>query len=201
MDSFVPYLPLRDGNAVLCGGVCATKEAEEDPLETMEKLDTTLYSLEVRIKALEYEQTQHTLKAKRFHADGNDMRCKAELRLRHDKQQTYRRFVDLQTNTHRIRHCLDSTQSFGEIASHMGLANKVLEDALKTVNPEKIDDLMDQLSDNTIYAQEVGDALARHDAFDEDAAMEELEEEVIELPDVPVETKKKKEQERVALIH
>jgi hypothetical protein len=199
MESFVPYLPLQDGPSVCL--LCNRREEEaETPIDTIEKLDTTLHSMEVRLKALEYEQTQHTLKAKRFHADGNDVRCKAELQLRHEKRQTYNRFVHLQTNIHRIRHCIDSTQSFGEIASHMGLANKILEDALKTVNPEKIDDLMDQLSENSIYVQEVGDALARNDDFDVDAAMQELEEEeeVPELPSVPSLPIQKT---RVALIH
>lgn len=180
---------------------CRPPIPANDPLETIEKLDSTIQAIEVRIKAIDYQRTQHLLKAKQFHANGDDIRCKAELRLRHEKEPTYRRYVNLQTNICRIRHSLDSTQTYGEIASHMGLANKVLEEALKEVNPERIDDLMDQLNDNAIYAGEVGDALARDETvFDEDAAMKEL---ISEEPAEPVVEKelpaKKKENKRIAI--
>lgn len=171
---------------------CASLPEASDPLDTIEKLDTVIHSVEVRIKALEYQQTQHTLQAKKYYSEQNLVRCKAELSLRHEKSLTYKRFVALLTNVCRIRHSIDSTQSYEEIASHMGLANKVLEESLKTVNPERIDDLMDQLSENSIYVQEVGNALGRaiEDDFDEDKAMAELEDE-LDLPDAPTDLPKR----------
>lgn len=164
---------------------------EADPAEMIEKLDTIIHSVEVRIKSLEYQQTQHTLRAKQLYAEQKTLRCKAELALRHEKSHTYARFVNLLTNVCRIRHSIDSTQSYEEIASHMGLANKVLEEALNKVDPERIDDLMDQLNDNSVYVREVGNALGRaiEDDFDEEQAMVELQEE-IELPDVPTQAKR-----------
>ncbi len=170
---------------------CQATKVTADPAEMIEKLDTIIHSVEVRIKSLEYQQTQHTLRAKKFYAEKNTLRCKAELALKHEKTHTYGRFVNLLTNVCRIRHSLDSTQSYEEIASQMGLANKVLEDALSNVNPERIDDLMDQLNDNSVYVREVGNALGQviDDTFDEEQAMAELGEE-IELPDVPKQVKR-----------
>ena len=190
------YLPL-ESTASLC---CKPRVESSTPIETIERLDTTIQAIDVRIKSIEYQCTQHTLKAKQFHAKKDDIRCRAELQMRHEKQQTYKRFVDLHSNICRIRHSIDSTQAFGEIATHMGLANKILEEALKQVNPEKIDDLMDQLSDNSIYVNEIGDALGREISdFDEDAALADLEDDFPMLPDVPQQqqqqekTKKKKQ--------
>jgi len=174
------------------------EKKEESPMEMIDKLDSTILAIEVRIKAIHYQCTQHTLKAKQFHADSDEIRCKAELVKRQEKQQTYKRFVTLQTNLCRIRDSLDNTQTFGEIANNMGLANKILEDALKQVDPERIDDLMDQLMENSIYVREVGDALSRD--IDGGELELELEEEVI-LPSLPPLPQSKKKTTPPVLIH
>jgi hypothetical protein len=69
----------------------------------------------------------------------------------------------------------------------MNIANKIFEEALKNVNPEKIDELMDSLEDNIIKVNDVSSTLSRSNVgdFDEEAAMKELEEEEEEELNLP----------------
>jgi hypothetical protein len=132
--------------------------------------------------------TEALLKAKFFKRQGDLVRCKSELKRRFDLAKTYERFVNFHYNLVKIRSTIDETQSIGDILGSMNIANKILEDALKTVNPEKIDDLMNQLEDNSSQIHEVSSILGRstQGEFDEEAAMNELMD--LELPSVPEST-------------
>jgi hypothetical protein len=83
----------------------------------------------------------------------------------------------------------------------MSIANTVLEEALKNINPEKIEELMDKLQENAEMVQEVNGLLSAGVMdFDEEKALLELEggekkeeETELHLPSVPL---LKKEEEK-----
>lgn len=179
-----------------CNGRTASlKERLLTPTETIEKLDSVIQAIDVRLKAMDYECNQFLLKAKQFKERDDLIRCKAELKMRFEKQKVYERYVNLLTNIRKIRDSIDETQTLSDVASTMGLANKILEEALLKVNPEHIDSLMDQLNDQHIQIREVGDALTRNDdVFDEEAAMK-----LLNTEEEKVVVEKKKENKRVAM--
>jgi ribosomal protein L16 Arg81 hydroxylase len=82
-----------------------------------------------------------------------------------------------------------------EIAGHMSIANTVLEEALKNINPEKIEELMDKLQENAEMVQEVNGLLSAGIGgidFDEEKALLELE----ERKTVPLLKKEEEEEEK-----
>ena len=166
------------------------REEERTPLESMELLDSTLFALDIRCKSLAYRCKEHLLRAKQFKADDDMVRCKAELQARFHLLETYQKYVNLHGNVFRVRESLDEASAVGAIANNMRVANRVLEEALKSVNPEKIEDLMEQLEEGTQQMHEVSSILGQQREFDEEEAMRELEEEERMLPDVPRKEKK-----------
>lgn len=168
---------------------CSPKDEQISVSDSIDRLESTICALDVKCKAIHYQMTEALIKAK-FYKKNNDLvRCKAELKTKFDLERKYERFVNLHTNVVKVRNGIDETKTVGEIANNMNIANKVLETALKSVNPEKIDELMDQLSDNTdqihVISNLLGeDRLAGH-IFDEEKALQDLIEDEIILPDVP----------------
>ncbi len=175
------------------------KPKKEEPLsatELIEHLESTIHALDVKCKGLSYQCSEHLLRAKKYKQSGEHSRALSEMRIRSDLLSKYDRYVNLFTNVSRIRNSIDETQTVGEVAKHMNVANKVLEEALKNVNPEKIEELMEQLESGTSQIHEVT-ALLGEDriGFDEEAALAELE----DLPNVPSGRIKKNEREQIHL--
>lgn len=167
---------------------CSIKAEVVSMNDSIDRLESTICALDVKCKAIHYQMTEALIKA-RFYKKNDDMvRCKAELKTKFDLERKYERFVNLHTNVVKVRNGIDETKTIGEIANNMNIANKVLEAALKSVNPEKIDELMDQLSDNSDHIHEVATLLGEDrlgpNVFDEEKALNDLEDEII-LPDVP----------------
>lgn len=166
---------------------CCKPRVEEKMIDQIERLESTICALDVKCKAIHYQMTEALLKAKFFKQNGDPVRCKAELKRKFDLSKTYERFVNFHSNVVKIRNAIDETQAIGEVVGNMNIANKIFEEALKNVNPEKIDELMDSLEDNIIKVNDVSSSLSRVNGdFDEEAAMKELEEEEeLNLPNVP----------------
>jgi hypothetical protein len=164
---------------------CCVPKAERSPSESIELLNSTVFALDIRCKALFYRCKEHMLRAKKYKEEGDMIRCKAELLLRFQLLETYQKYVNLHSNVCRVRDSLEEASAVGAIAGNMHIANRALEEALKSVNPEKIDELMQQLEEGTQQMHEVTTILGENrgvEEFDEEAALEELEE---ELPSVP----------------
>jgi hypothetical protein len=134
----------------------------------------------MRIAGMNYQCKEHLLRAKKFRDDEKDqIRFQAEISQWRSKKIMYAKYVNLQTNVQRIRDQIDGTSTLVEIAGQMSIANKVLEEALKNVNPEKIEELMDKLQENADMVQEVNGLLSNGIGgtdFDEEKALLELEE-------------------------
>lgn len=176
---------------------CLPSEEVISVADSIDRLESTICALDVRCKAIYYQMTEALLKAKNYKKMGDTVRCKAELKQRFELMRTYERYVNLHTNVVKVRNSIDETKTIGEIAGNMQIANKVLEDALKTVDPEKIDELMNQLEEGTHKMHEISNILGeeRGNDFDEEEAMRELNFEEIQfeqihqiplnLPDLP----------------
>jgi hypothetical protein len=159
---------------------CCKPRVEEKMIDQIERLESTICALDVKCKAIHYQMAEALLKAKFFKQNGDPVRCKAELKRKFDLSKTYERFVNFHSNVVKIRNAIDETQAIGEVVGNMNIANKIFEEALKNVNPEKIDELMDSLEDNIIKVNDVSSSLSKGVGggdFDEEAAMRELEEE------------------------
>lgn len=96
------------------------------------------------------------------------------------------------------REALENSHTNTEVLKNMGYASKALENVHKTIDIDKIDDMMQDIAEQQDLAQEISDAISRpaSDTFDEDellAELAELEQEELEesmasmgpLPSVP----------------
>lgn len=172
---------------------CTPNQRKEISLiESIDLLDETIHALEIRIKSIQYQCTQCTLKAKQHYKEGDTLRCKTELQHRHERQKACERYIVLQSNFIKIRDSVEESSTLGEIANNMGLANRLLNDLLTKIDPEKIDLLMDELSDSQLLLNDLGHALSTpmDQEFDEEKAMEELWEDLPSVPERKVETLK-----------
>jgi len=175
---------------------CKPKNQERSPSESIELLDQTVFALDIRCRSYAYRCKEHEKSAKKYRAEGDMIRCKAELLRRFDLMQTYQKYMNLWTNVCRVRESLSDASAVGSIAGNMSIANRVLEEALKSVDPEKIEALMEQLEEGTNQMHEVASILGTQritEEFDEQAALRELDIEEVEptliLPVVPAHAK------------
>jgi hypothetical protein len=154
---------------------CFASREKESNADSLDKLDNVIHSLEMRIGGIDYQCKEHLIRAKNFKTD--KIRYEAEILQWKSKKVTYVKYVNLQTNVKRIRDQIDNTSALIDIASQMSIANTVLEEALKNINPEKIDELMDKLQENAEMAEEVNGLLGGGNTieFDEEKALMELE--------------------------
>lgn len=145
--------------------------------DSLDKLDNVIQALEMRIGGIEYQCKEHLLRIKNFKLENNKVRYDAEVEKWKFKKVECVKYVNLQTNVQRIRHQVENTSTLAEIANQMSIANTVLEEALKNINPEKIDELMDKLQENAEMAEEVNSLLGNTNTieFDEEKALMELE--------------------------
>lgn len=156
---------------------CFASLEKESTADSLDKLDNVIHSLEMRIGGIDYQCKEHLIRARNFKMENNKIRYEAEILQWKSKKVTYVKYVNLQTNVKRIRDQIDNTSALVDIASQMSIANTVLEEALKNINPEKIDDLMDKLQENAEMAEEVNGLLGNTNGieFDEEKALMELE--------------------------
>lgn len=96
------------------------------------------------------------------------------------------------------REALENSHTNTEVLKNMGYASKALQNVHKTIDIDKIDDMMQDIAEQQDLAREISDAISRpaSDTFDEDellAELAELEQEDLEesmasmgpLPSVP----------------
>lgn len=170
---------------------CTPQIKPENSLETIERLESTIQALDVRCKSIWYQAQEALIKARNYKKLEDTDRCMAEMKRKYELMRTYKRFVNLHSNVVKVRDTIDETKTIGEIAGNMNIANRVLEEALKNVNPEKIDELMNQLEDGREQMHEIAGILGEdRGVFDEEEAMRELEGiaeaiPLINLPNVP----------------
>lgn len=140
---------------------CCTPTPASPPTIDQDLLDDTIQALNVKLKALQYQCTQLTLRAKLYRAQGDEVRCMEEMRIRREKEALYKKWVALYGNVCRVRDSIDETHTLGEVTGSLSLANQSLREALLKVDVEKIEDLMDQLQEGMEQAGQVGEVLGR----------------------------------------
>lgn len=150
-------------------------------------------ALEMQLNRLNYQMAEKTILAKKFKESGERERAIEQLRRRNDLHQTYAKYLNLQTNVEKIRISIKETQTISEVAGSMGMASKVLEDVLQNINPEKIEELMERLTEQSVQVDGISKKLGESsDDFDEEKALLELEEPILhQIPQKTVELPKK----------
>jgi hypothetical protein len=178
---------------------CVPERLETTVMETLNTLDLNYESLDVQIAALNYQMIMHTKSAKEFKEHGDLEKCKQELRRKHEKSLKKLQYIKLQDNIDNVRQKLQDAETFSEITDCLGNASKTLEDTLKKLDPDRIDGIMDNLQDTMGVVSEVGASLSVPlGVFDEEAALNELEEPL--LPERPVSVQNEpREQKRIAI--
>jgi charged multivesicular body protein 4 len=160
---------------------CKPSDLKEPLLSASDIIDQLINvhdALEMQLNRLNYQMTEKTVLAKKFKESGEKERAIEQLRRRNDLQQTYTKYLSLQTNVEKIRNSIKETQTISEVAGSMGMASKVLEEVLKNINPEKIEELMERLTDQSEevngISKKLGESIESDD-FDEEKALLELE--------------------------
>jgi hypothetical protein len=166
-------------------------DLDQEKQTRLDQLEDVIAALDMKMRGLTYQRQEYELRARQYCKETQMARAKGQLRLAHDKQVTHDRYCALHTNVCMVRNRLEEAHTYAELGTVMEAASVTLAQVLQDTSPEKIDLVMDQLGENGIAVQQVGDALAQDtdlgSVFDEDAALQQLlgTEPVLELPDVP----------------
>lgn len=141
---------------------CSPGAAALDPAQRIYELDDIIRAIDIKCKSYQYRVKEHALRAVRYRDEEKDVvRYQSEMSLALSMRTMYQKYVGLYTNVVRIRETIDEASSMSEIASHMQLASTQLEGMLRACNPERIDELMDQLEDQHAHMADVAMAITR----------------------------------------
>ena len=169
-----------------------TKEEDKPSRESeLAKLDNILNAIEMKIKSLEYQCREHTLKAQRLKNQWSVSYAKTELIMRNTKQITLEKWNNIYLKMFMIQHQIEDTYSLEEITNGIKLANTILQVALAKLDPNDIQNLMDDFEYNSEQMSEINQIISSRSIymdFDPDKALQELQE---------VEEEKKQEKKEI----
>jgi predicted XRE-type DNA-binding protein len=154
--------------------------------DQFDRLEDTKEALDMRCRCAWYECKEYLIRAKRFKCEDNQIECLAQLRMRHTRMEQYQLLVKLRDRVEQTIQSIDQAQVVTGVAVQMESANHMLKGMC--LNVDQIDELMNDLDDNTRQVAEIAGILGNDTmvAFDEAAALLELEQEEEELPSVPM---------------
>ncbi|TWW70864.1 Charged multivesicular body protein 4c [Takifugu flavidus] len=159
------------------------------PQEAIHKLRETEEMLTKKQDFLEKRIEQELMTAKK-HGTKNkqgkfllkyNVLVKAALRALKKKKRLEQQLVQIDGTLSTIefqREALENSHTNTEVLKNMGFAARALEKVHKDINIDKIDDMMQDITEQQDRAQEISDAISRPfgDVYDEDELLAELQE-------------------------
>ncbi|XP_003968110.1 charged multivesicular body protein 4c [Takifugu rubripes] len=147
------------------------------PQEAIHKLRETEEMLTKKQDFLEKRIEQELMTAKK-HGTKNKQ---AALRALKKKKRLEQQLVQIDGTLSTIefqREALENSHTNTEVLKNMGFAARALEKVHKDINIDKIDDMMQDITEQQDRAQEISDAISRPfgDVYDEDELLAELQE-------------------------
>jgi len=154
------------------------RKKKENPQDTIARLRESLETLDKREQFLDKKIQQQLAEAKRYNAAGNKRMAVAALKRKKmlmDQQQKIagaREKIEIQMNA------IESAKMDMEIIDSLQVGTKTMAQMHRGMTAEKVDKVMDDMSDQMAVSQEISDALGQQigDPIDEDELLEELDE-------------------------
>ena len=152
------------------------KKKKETPQDSIARLRESLETLDKREQFLDKRIQQQLAEAKRYNAAGNKRMAVQALKRKKmlvDQQQKIagaREKIEMQMSA------IESANMDMEIIKTLDAGNKAMADMHKGMTVEKVDKVMDDMSDQMAVGQEISDALGQTvgDPIDEDELLDEL---------------------------
>jgi charged multivesicular body protein 4 len=154
------------------------KKKKENPQETLARLRESMDTLDKREEFLEKKIQAQLAEAKRYNSAGNKRMAVAALKRKKmltEQQQKIagaREKIELQMNA------IEGAKMNMEIIDTLQAGAKTMSSMHRGMTAEKVDKVMDDISDQMMVSQEISDALGQQigEPIDEDELLEELDE-------------------------
>lgn len=127
---------------------CNREDSTADPQLTLDLLRRVKLALDMRCKSLNYQISEHMERARQL--PEADEESKMHKRLAMEKLVVRNNYLRVYENVSKLEIQLDSTAVVADYANNMQISNEVFKKLLATANPERIDDLMQEIEDNMI---------------------------------------------------
>jgi len=170
-------------------------------VQALEKLDDAIEKIKMKINYIDYRMNATWSKAQQASKKGDKFVTETKLYefKRHELSRI--RFIRLKSHLQHIHDTINDTSTLNDIMINMHVANTTLTKSLERFDLNKIDDLMDSLTDNKLHLRDINNALKNNDGeVDISREMDRLEEELandIDLPSVPIKKEKENKKRQV----
>jgi len=132
----------------ICPSYYCNREEQQDPQLTLYLLRRVKLALGMRCKSLNYQISEHMERARQL-AEA-DEESKMHKRLAMEKLLVRNKYLRVYENVSKLEIQLDSMTVVADYADNMQISNEVFKKLLATANPERIEDLMQEIEDNMI---------------------------------------------------
>lgn len=132
----------------ICPSYYCNREEQQDPQLTLYLLRRVKLALDMRCKSLNYQISEHMERARQL-AEA-DEESKMHKRLAMEKLLVRNKYLRVYENVSKLEIQLDSMTVVADYADNMQISNEVFKKLLATANPERIEDLMQEIEDNMI---------------------------------------------------
>jgi len=183
------------------------RKKKETPQDTIARLRESLETLDKREQFLDKKIQQQLSEAKRYNAAGNKRMAVAALKRKKMLVEQQAKIAGAREKIELQMSAIESAKMDMEIIDTLQAGTKTMQEMHKGMTAEKVDKVMDDMSDQIAVSQEISDALGQPvgDVVDEDELLEELDEleeeditaEIDELP-APGKVRAKPQKQKVA---
>ena len=154
------------------------RKKAENPQETIARLRESLETLDKREQFLEKKIQQQLADAKRYNAQGNKRMAVAALKRKKMLVQQQQQIAGAREKIEIQMNAIESAKMNMEILDTLQAGSRTMQDMHRGMTAEKVDKVMDDISDQMAVSQEISDALSQQigEPVDEDELLDELNE-------------------------
>ena len=154
------------------------KKKKENPQETIARLRESLETLDKREQFLEKKIQQQLADAKRYNAQGNKRMAVAALKRKKMLVQQQQQIAGAREKIEIQMNAIESAKMNMEILDTLQVGSRTMQEMHRGMTAEKVDKVMDDISDQMAVSQEISDALSQQigEPVDEDELLDELNE-------------------------
>ena len=154
------------------------RKKAENPQETIARLRESLETLDKRDQFLEKKIQQQLADAKRYNAQGNKRMAVAALKRKKMLVQQQQQIAGAREKIEIQMNAIESAKMNMEILDTLQVGSRTMQEMHRGMTAEKVDKVMDDISDQMAVSQEISDALSQQigEPVDEDELLDELNE-------------------------
>ena len=147
-------------------------EQQCDPMQTIDTMDDIIGAIDLRMQQNKHERDEHVLRAQYYEKKGEREAACSELKKKNEKKVKYLKLLCVKENIERIRDKINDVTPMQYVVESMKTANNILAFALKKINNEDVESLMDDLHCHSVEIHEINNVLSDTSRFEIDDDVE-----------------------------